>query len=102
MNFKFKQVYLIEGFKPFCIQISADYTMENDIQHYLWPVRILVKGKLIGCDNESKENFLPINNLGFFINVGVITITVCVIGCIFHFTRLMTFLKVGKVSFYKS
>ena len=99
MDFKFKQIYLIEDFKPICIQIDAHYTIENDIQHYLWPVTILAKGELTSCSEDSVEkDFLPINNLGFFITVGAITVTVCVFGCLFHFVRLLTFLKIGKVS----
>lgn len=98
MNLEFKQVYLIEGFKPLCINIDAHYTIENDVQHYLWPVRILAKGEMTSCLEDSEaEDFLPINNLAFFITTGVITIVVCVIGCLFHFVRLMTFFRIGKV-----
>lgn len=98
MNLEFKQVYLIEGFKPLCINIDAHYTIENDVQHYLWPVRILAKGEVTSCLEDSEaEDFLPINNLAFFITTGVVTIVVCVIGCLFHFVRLMTFFRVGKV-----
>lgn len=99
MNFKFKQVYLVEGFTPVCILIDAHYTIENDVQHYLWPVRILAKGALTGCLEDSEEDFLPVNNLAFFLTTGAITIVVCIIGCLFHFVRLTSFLKVGKVSY---
>ena len=99
MNFKFKQIYLIEGFKPVCIQIDVDYTIQNDFQYYLWPVMILAKGELTSCSEDSEEkDFLPIKNLGFFITTGAVTVTVCVIGCFFHLFRLMTFFKIGKVS----
>ena len=101
MEFKFKQIYIVEGFHPFCIQIDANYTIENNVQHYLWPVRILAKGQLTNCFDESEEkNFLPVSNLAFFVTAGAITIVVCVIGCLFHFIRLVTFLKMGRVRKY--
>lgn len=98
MTFKFKQVYLIEGFKPVCINIDAYYTIENNFQRYLWPVKVLAKGQLTSCLEDSEEDFLPINNLAYFIITGGVTIVVCLLGCLFHFVRLMTFLKIGKVS----
>ena len=98
MEFKFKQIYLLEGFKPVCLQIATYYAIQNDAQRYLWPVVILAKGELTNCDKESEENFLPFNNLGFFITAGVATFIVCLIGCLFHFIRLLAFLKVGMVS----
>ena len=98
MNFKFKQIYLIEGFKPVCIRIDVQYKIENDVQHYLWPVTIIAKGELTGCLDDSEKDFLPISNLKYFIITGAITVVVCVIGCLFHCFRLVAFIKMGKVS----
>jgi len=102
MDFKFEETYLVEGHKPFCIQIEARYYMENDHQQYLWPVKIFVKGSLTGCgsDSDSEKYFLPVTNIGFFVTTAVITVGVCLVGFVFHSIRLLTFLKVGKVCLY--
>jgi len=103
MQFQFKHLYLIEGFKPICLQVTTHYNLENDIQRYLWPVRVISKGSLTLCDEPFKKiNYLPIKHLGIFIFTGTLNVLVCVFGCVFHFIRLVTFYAVGKVYNYMS
>ena len=43
IQFHFKQVYLVEGYKPICIQIEITVyynSIKNDFSHYLWPLGI--------------------------------------------------------------
>lgn len=98
MEFPLKQLYLIEGFKPICIQVDAQYTVENDDQDYLWPVRILVKGRLTMCDKELGEiNYFPIQHYYFFLSSSILSVLVCIFGFTLHFFKSLAFISVGKV-----
>ena len=97
MRFQFTHLYLIEGFKPVCLQVTTHYSLENHLQDYLWPVRVIAKARLTSCDEPFKISFLPIQHLGIFISIGALNILVCASGCIFHFIRLLKFYTVGKV-----
>ncbi|XP_065887997.1 uncharacterized protein [Dysidea avara] len=98
MQFHFKQVYLVEGYKPICIQLTVHYSIENDFHHHLWPLRIITKGKLIHCDGIfNSMHFLPIKNIAYLACAGVLTILVCFTGCVFHFVRIKTYIMTGKM-----
>ena len=98
MEFPLKQLYFVEGFKPICIQVDAHYTVENSDQNYLWPVRILVKGKLTMCDEALSEiNYLPIRHFNFFLSTAILNVLVCVFGFMLHFFKSLAFILVGKV-----
>jgi len=100
MQFQFKQVYLVEGHNPLCAQLTVHYSIENDFQNYLWPIRIAVKGRLINCSGSSsnKNYFLLVNkNIPLVALVGVLTIPSCFVGCVFHFVRVVMFIATGKV-----
>ena len=93
-----KQLYLIEGYKPICIHIDASYTVENNDQEYLWPVRIIVKGRLATCSETlGKINYLPIKNLHVLIIIGTLNGLTCIFGFILHCFKLLTFISIGKV-----
>ena len=103
MQFYFEHIYVIEGLQPICIHVTAEYCIENDHQQYLWPVRIIAKGRLSNCDNETEEqHFMPMNDLAYFLTIGILTGLFCAASCAFHFVRLMTFFKLGKVASYAS
>ena len=98
MQFQFTHLYLIEGFKPLCLQVTTHYNINNDLQHYLWPLRVIAKAKLTLCDKPFKKiTFLPIKNLKAFILTGSLNMLVCVSGCMFHCIRLIMFCALGKV-----
>jgi len=91
-------VYLVEGYKPICIQLIVHYSIENDFQHHLWPVRITVKGRLTNCSDPSNlRQFLPIENITLIASIGFVTVLVSAIGCVFHSVRIATFIRTGKV-----
>lgn len=100
MQFYFEQIYVIEGIQPWCTDINVDYSIENDLQQYLWPLRIIVKAKLSSCDNMTEQHFIPLNydHLTYFITIAVLTGVFCATSCIFHFIRLLAFFKLAKVS----
>ena len=101
MEFQLKQLYLIEGYKPTCIQVDAHYTVENSDQDYLWPVRILVKGRLTMCNETlGKIHYLPIKHFHFLLWTGVLNGLVCAFGFILHCFKLLAFILVGKVCMY--
>ena len=101
MEFQLKQLYLIEGYKPICINIDASYSVENGDQEYLWPVRIFVKGRLTTCDETlGKINYLPIRNLHKLVIIGALNGVTCVFGFILHCFKLLTFISIGKVHKY--
>ena len=80
--------------------MDARYTVENGDQDYLWPVRIMVKGRLTMCDDSearSEINYLPIKHFHLFLSTGILNVLVCVFGFILHFFKLLTFILVGKV-----
>ena len=98
MEFQLKQLYLIEGYRPICIYIDASYSVENGDQEYLWPVRILVKGRLAMCNETfGKINYLPIRNLHKLIIIGTLNGVTCVFGFVLHCFKLLTFISIGKV-----
>ena len=98
MEFQLKQLYLIEGYKPICINIDASYSVENGDQEYLWPVRIFIKGRLTTCDETlGKINYLPIRNLHKLVIIGALNGVTCVFGFILHCFKLLTFISIGKV-----
>jgi len=91
-------VYLVEGYKPICIQLTVHYSIENDFQHHLWPVRIIVKGQLTNCNDPSTHRqFLPVKNIVLIALIGFVTVLVSAIGCAFHSARIATFIWTGKV-----
>lgn len=99
MEFQLKQLYLIEGLKPICIQVDVQYNVENGDQDYLWPVKILAKGRLTTCNKRlSKIKYLPIRHYHFFVSTGVLNVIVCAFGIILHCFKLLAFIVVGKVS----
>ena len=89
---------MIEGCEPICIHITADYSIENDYQRYLWPVKIIAQGRLSSCDNDTEQHFQPMNDIPYFITIGALTGLFCITSCIFHFIRILLFFKLGKVS----
>ena len=92
MQFQFTHLYLIEGFKPRCLQVTVHYNLENDLQKYLWPVRMVAKARLTPCNEPLKDaTFYPIKNLGIFVSTEALNMLVCVSGCVFHFIRLLTY-----------
>lgn len=98
MRFQFTHLYLIEGFKPTCLQVTTLYHLENDLQDYLWPLRVIAKARLTLCSEPFKKaNFLPIRHMGIFLSIGILNMLVCTSGCVFHFVRLLKFYAVGKV-----
>ena len=98
MEFQLKQLYLIEGYRPICINIDASYSVENGDQEYLWPVRILIKGRLtMYNDTFGKINYLPIRNLHKLIIIGTLNGVTCVFGLVLHCFKLLTFISIGKV-----
>ena len=96
MQFYFQHVYMIEGFEPICIHITVDYNIENDYQQYLWPVRIIAQGRLSSC-NGTEQHFQPMNDIPYLITIGALTGLFCTLSCIFHFVRILSFFKLGKV-----
>jgi len=92
-------VYLVEGYKPICIRVIVHYSIENNVQYYLWPVRIIAKGRLISCNELSndKQFLLPVRNIVPRASIGILTVLSCFIGCVFHFIRVFTFIITGKV-----
>ena len=102
MEFQLKQLYLIEGYKPTCIHVYAYYSVENRDQDYLWPVRIVVKGKLTMCnETHGKIHYLPIRHFRFHLLTGVLNGLVCAFGFILHCFKLLSFILVGKVCIHK-
>ena len=98
MQLQFTQLNLIEGFKPRCLQVTVHYNLENDLQQYLWPVRVVAKARSTSCNEPLKDaTFYPIKNSGFLISTEALNMLVCVSGCVFHFIRLLTYCAVGKV-----
>ena len=98
MWFQFTHLYLIEGFKPTCLQVTTFYNLENNLQDYLWPLRVIAKARLTVCSEPFKKtNFLPIRHMGIFISIGILNMLVCTSGCVFHFVRLLKFYVIGKV-----
>ena len=101
MEFKLEQLYWTEGYKPICIQVDVHYTIESGYQNYLWPVRLLVKGRLAMCDKEhSKINYLPIKHFKFFLSISILNVLACMFGFILHFIKLLAFILAGKVRMY--
>lgn len=97
MQFYFKQIYVIEGFRPICVHITADYRIENDYQQYLWPVRIIAQGRLSSCDNKTEQHFQPMNDIPYFVTIGGLTGLFCTASCVLHFLKLLEYFKLGKV-----
>ena len=98
MRFQFTHLYLIEGFKPMCLQVTTFYDLENNLQDYLWPLTVIAKARLTSCSEPfRKTNFLPIRHQGIFVSIGILNTLVCSSGCVFHFVRLLKFYAVGKV-----
>ena len=100
MKFFFQHIYVIEGFQPICIHITTDYSIENDFQQYLWPVRVTAHGRLSNCYNETEQHFQPMNNIPYFITIGILTGLFCTTSCILHFLKVLEFFKLGKVAMY--
>lgn len=98
MKFFFQQVYVIEGFRPICMHITTDYNIENDLQQYLWPVRILALGRLSSCNNETEQHFQPLNDIPYFITIGILTGIFCTTSCVLHLLEALGFFKLAKVS----
>ena len=83
-----------------CLQVTTHYNINNDLQHYLWPLRVIAKAKLTPCSKPSEKiSFMPIKNLKVFVLTGSLNVLVCVSGCIFHFIRLIMFCALGKVMY---
>lgn len=97
MEFYFQHVYVVEGLEPICIHITVDYNIENDYQQYLWPARIIAQGRLSSCNNDTGQHFQPMNDIPYFITIGALTALFCTTSCIFHFIRILSFFKLGKV-----
>ena len=99
IQLQFNQVYLVEGYKPICMRLIVHYSIENDVQYYLWPIRIIAKGKLINCSEPSdgKQFFLPVRNIALSASLGIVMVVSCFIGCAFHSVRLFSFITTGKV-----
>ena len=98
MQLQFNQVYLVEGYKPICMRLIIHYSIENDVQYYLWPIRITAKGKLINCSEPSDgKQFLPVRNIALSASFGIVTVVSCLIGCAFHSVRVFSFITTGKV-----
>ena len=98
MLFYFQHVYVINGIRPTCIYITADYKIENDFQQYLWPVRIIAQGRLSSCDNDTEQHFQPTIDIPYFVTIGALTGLFSTTSFVFQFIRLMMFFKLGKVS----
>ena len=100
MEFYFEQIYVIEGFLPFCFHVTVDYRIENDLQQYLWPVSIIAHGRLSGCNNETVQHFQPMNDITYFITIGVLTGIFCTVSCILRILNVLEFFNLGKVQMY--